>query len=134
MAKRRKRGFAFHCHHKALIEWCWDYDGRVEFIKFCKPPKEQPLRQRLFKRVKGKLPAAVVEAGLAYDKVWMAYNKAGAAYYVRAAYDKAETAHDKARAVLEKVIQANMPAIEKLHAKECKNCPWDGKTIFGKTK
>lgn len=36
----------------------------------------------------------------------------------------------KVRRVYNEALRKHMPEIEKLHAKECPNCPWDGKTIF----
>jgi tetratricopeptide (TPR) repeat protein len=184
--KKIKKGMFWHVHHDKLIEYCYNYDERVECIKNNKPKDEIETRLRLFKPVKGKLPKEVIEAGAAYAKAITAYNKAraalgravaaydkaGAAYdkawaalgravaaydKARAAYDKAwaafdkawatydktwatyekawatyekaRAAYDKAGAAYYKAIQDNMPAILKLHAKECPNCTWDGNTI-----
>lgn len=43
-----KTGFAIHVHHDELLEYCWDYDKRVEVIKV-KPIEEREIRLRLFK-------------------------------------------------------------------------------------
>ncbi|KKL79510.1 hypothetical protein LCGC14_2014070 [marine sediment metagenome] len=133
-----KKGMFWHVHHDTLLEYCYDYDERVRFIKKNKPKSEQELRLRLFQPVKGKFPRAVTKAWAACDKARAAYDKARAAYdKARAAYDKAWTAYNKARTACAKARTAynkaaknNIVAIEKLHRKECPDCPWDGETIF----
>jgi len=136
--------------------------ARRKFIREQKPENERELRLRLMKRVKGELPLAVAKAKAAWDKANAAWNKANvernkamaawnkanvernkavAAWnkaYV--AWDKAYVAWDKAYAALakayvawDKAVADNMPALEVLHAKECKNCPWGGETIFTRT-
>ena len=44
-----------------LVEYCYDYDKRRDFIENHKPKSEQPLRLKLFQKVKGKLPDAWVD-------------------------------------------------------------------------
>ena len=81
--------------------------------------------------------AACHKAWTASNKVWAVYVKAYAACHKAlaarqkafAARDMAYAAYDKASAVYDKVIQDNMPAILKLHKKECPNCSWDGQNI-----
>ena len=121
-----KKGMFWHVHHDTLLEYCYDYDERVRFIKKNKPKSEQELRLRLFQPVKGKLPMAVTKARAAYDKARAAYGKA------MTAYDKTGIACAKAMTAYDKAIENNMPAIEKLHRKEYPDCPWDGRTIFSK--
>ena len=71
----KKSGVAFHCHHDQLVEWCFDYDERVKFIKEHKPPEEQELRLRLFKLIpKDRLPGKLVKARAAYWKARAAYD------------------------------------------------------------
>jgi tetratricopeptide (TPR) repeat protein len=73
------------------------------------------------------------KARAAYDKAWAARDKAGAACdKAWAAYDKAWAAYDKAGAARDKAVSDHRAEIEALHAKECKNCTWDGWTIFPK--
>jgi len=104
-------GFAFHCHHDALVEWVTDYEGRVAYIKSQKPLREQGLRLKLFKMIPDdRLPAKLLKA--------------------RAAYGKAGEAYDKARAAYGKAGEAYAPELEKLHKELCPDCPWNGKTIF----
>ena len=110
-------GLYWHTHHDILLEWCYDYEERAEYIRAEKPKKEQGTRLRLFQPVKGILPLAVTKAGQAIGragqviiKVWQAYNEAGQAY--------------------DDVVLAHKQSIENLHKKECPNCPWNGQTIF----
>ena len=53
-------GPCWHTHHWLLLEWCYDYDGRVKYIVGYKDASEQTTRLRLFQRVKGKLPEEVI--------------------------------------------------------------------------
>lgn len=126
----------WHCHDDILLEpRIGTRKKRVYFIKRHKPQSEVPLRLRLYKRVKGKLPDKLVKAGASYEKAGASYDKAWAAYKkagdkAGASYEKAWASYDKAWAAYWKVVKACMPEILKLHAKECPNCPWDGETIF----
>jgi len=135
----------WHIHHDVLVEFSGDIEERIRYIKTHKPAKEVPLRLRLLKPVQGKLPDTVIKAGVtnheasvardkarvAYDKAWVtrdktraSCDKAGAAYY------EASMARDKAGAVLNETLDAHQSEIEALHAQECPDCPWNGKTIF----
>jgi len=150
---KQETGFAFHVHHDVLVEWCTDYDERVQYIKENKPASEQALRLRLFKFVPvDRLPPEPAKAWEAYnkareacDKAWEAYNKAReacnkareACNKAREAYDKAWEAYDKAWEACDKAWEACnkaweacMPELIKLHEELCPNCTWDGKTIF----
>ena len=96
----------WHGHHNGLISWLISIGRRKRDIREYKPKSEQPLRLKLIKRVKGKLPPTLMQAWkdyFNYDKDWEAYEQA---------------------------YQKHLPAIKALHAKECPNCPWDGKSIF----
>lgn len=136
--KKRKSGFYWHVHHNIAIEWCYDYDERLESIKSHKPKEEQEVRIKLLQPVLGKLPSKLTKAGLAYDKARLAYIEARDAYdEARDAYIKTSAAYNKARDAFIKAKHAYInemmncrKAIEILHAKECPNCPWNGKTIF----
>jgi len=156
-----KSGLAFHCHHDVLLEFVYDYDERVEYIKNYKPESEQELRLRLFKMIPEELIPdkdsvkykAYLEASAAYDKACAAALKARAAYLkacaahlkTRVAYDKAwaacdkaSDAYDKARAAYLKAWAAYLKAcgkeIEVLHKELCPDCAWDGKSIFKEEK
>ncbi len=143
----------WHIHHDALLEFATEpIENRVAYIKHSKPKNEIALRLGLLKPVKGTLPAnldkawaarakardAYTKAGDAYDKAWGAhtkawdtYTKAGDAHAkARDAYAKAGDAYTKAWDAYTKAWDACRLKIEALHKKECKRCPWDGKTIF----
>ena len=110
----KKSGLAFHCHHDALLEYVYNYDERVKFIKKNKPKEEQELRLCLFQMIPDdKLP----QTG------WDAYNKAGDAY------NKARDADNKAR---DDYYKANKKEIEKLHNELCPDCPFENDTIFSR--
>ena len=135
----KKQGFFWHVQNEVLLEWSHDIDERIAYVKSCKPNEEVETRLRLMHKVKGKLPKEVIEAGKALGEAGEAYDEAREeacgeaekacrkAYYVEAekAYDEVEKAYGEA-------IKRNLPALMELHSKECKDCPWDGKTIFSK--
>jgi len=154
-----KSGLCWHVHHDILLEYCWDFDRRVEYIKSSKPPEEVETRLRLMKPVEGALGDAKARAeydkarsGYAkarsgydkaeaeYDKAWAEYDKARAEYdkawaeyaKARAEYDKARAEYAKARAAFLNTIKPG--EAEALHAVECPGCPWDGNTIFPEVK
>ena len=113
--KKVKLGFAFHVHHNILMEYCFDYDGRVRAIKENKPKEEQELRLRLFRLIPmRRLP--------------LAFRKAHAKWL------KAHAEWRKDYAEWRKALTEWQPQIEKLHVELCPNCTWDGKTIFPKEK
>ena len=114
----------WHIHHDVLVEPLNESLGtRIEFIKEHKHSSEVPTRMRLMKPVRGKLPE-LAKAGAEWDKAGAEWDKA------RAEWDKARAELAKARAEWDKAIKH--PSVLALHAKECPNCPWDGKTIFPK--
>jgi len=116
-----KAGFYWHVHHNTLIEWCYDEQERIDYIKKRKPANERETRLKWMKPVKGKLPRVVVRAWKACckarDTYWEAYCKAGEPYH------KAGETYDKA-------IRDHKDEIEALHAKEQPGCPWNGSTLI----
>ena len=123
------QGPAFHVHHDLLIDVCYDYQKRLDYINTEKPEGERPLRARLFKMIPpDRLPPTLLATWVAYRKAVDAYEKAWDAYR------KAEDAYEKAGDAYEKAEDANMPALKALHAELCPDCPWDGHTIFPKEK
>ena len=124
--KQVKSGFFWHIHHEILLEYSYNIDKRVAYIKSYKPKDQIEIRLRLMKPVKGELPQEVVKARKVYNEARNAYNEA------ENAYDEAENAYDEAENAYNEAIQRNKIVIEELHRKECPNCPWDGKTIFPK--
>ena len=112
--------FYWHKYHEIILSLSFDpILRRRNIIRKTKPPKEVPLRLRLLKPVKGKLPVAVLKAA---KELRVVQTDAGLFNY--------KYASDKFYAALSD--KRNKETIEKLHRKECKRCPWDGKTIFPK--
>ena len=117
-------GMLWHQHHDPFLVEYGDLQERLDEIHRIKDKNEWPLRERLIKPVKGDLPVELVEAAKrAYEAHW-AWDEAG-----RACNEAGQACNEAERAyrILYKKHQA---AIEALHAKECTDCPWDGKTIF----
>src|SRR3990167_9412218 len=125
----KKIRFALHVHHNRLMEPLTEpISVRRKYIRENKPKEEVPLRLKLLKEVKGKLPREFLKTWEAYEKAWEAYEKAWEAY------DKAEKASDKAVEAYGKACRKHYKEIQALHKKECKNCTWseEQKTIFPK--
>ena len=109
-----KKGFYWHVYHDNLLEWCYGYQERVDYIKEKKPKNEIETRLRLFKPVKD------VEA---IPKEY------------REAYKKREEAWKKWKEAEKKLEEAEKkcaPQLEKLHKKECGCKEWNGKEIVFK--
>ena len=97
---------AWHVHHTMLCERLREpFHRRVEYIKEFKPAHEVALRLRLFKLVTGPLPKGLAVRAF-IQEYYSDYGK-----YMRS-------------------LQDLYPQLQVLHATECPNCPWDGKTIF----
>jgi len=125
--------YYFHIHHEVLVEALTEpLKNRIKYIKENKPKDEIELRLRLIKPVKGKLPSEFIKADQARVKAYQALVKA---YQARGkanqAWDKADQAFIKANQAWVKALKDSIPALEKLHKKEC-GCGWNGKTIFTK--
>src|SRR3990167_2808764 len=107
----KKIRFALHVHHNRLMEPLTEpISVRRKYIMENKPKEEVPLRLKLLKEVKGKLPREFLRTWEACDKAREDYDKAGEDYdkaekaSVKAweAYDKAWEAYDKAWEAYEK--------------------------------
>ena len=64
------KGLSIHCHHKILVEYCYDYKERVKYIKNHKPKNEQKIRLRLFKILPKEAENDVPKEYLEADKAW----------------------------------------------------------------
>ena len=137
----QQQGLCWHVHHKELLEFCYDRDGREEYIRTEKSSDEQELRLRLFQFVQGQLPQEVVDARKAFDeagkvrvKAWEAYGKSAESHRFDSkehqAFIEARDAHWETEYAYDEAFSNHRDEVEALHAKECPDCPWDGKTIL----
>jgi len=104
------KGFAIHCHHNILVEYCYDYDERVEAIKRDKPENEQKTRLRLFKILPEE---ALKDIPVRFQKAYAEREKAG-------------TEWKKANA------EWSQSDKDTLHKKWCNCSQWNGQEIMFK--
>lgn len=130
----KQEGMFWHVHHDMLVEYCYNYDKRVEFIKTRKSSNEIEARLRLLQPVKGELPEELVRAGEAFGRAEKDYDEAETALanidmedYEAAhdAYMDACTTRSNAWGMWKRVLAENIDTIEKLHSEECTDCLWD---------
>ena len=146
---KTKKGFYWHVYHDKLIDWCYDYQERVNYIKIEKPKNEIKTRLRLFKKVKAKLPKELVEAGKKYIEAGKKCIEAGKKYgEAGKKYCEAEKEYDEAwkkyGEAWKKYVEAWKKSIEaekeydeaivklqleKLHEKECGCSEWNGEEL-----
>src|SRR3990167_8043285 len=115
-----KIGFAIHCHHDILVERCYNYDERVEYIKKNKLENELKIRLRLFKILPKKsekdIPERYLKAYAEWEKAYAEWKKANAEWNkAHAERKKADDELEKAHAEWEKAYVE----LEKAYA-ECK--------------
>ena len=131
--------FCWHNHHRILCEPLTEpAPTRWAYIIAIKPVEEIAIRLRLFRPVRGALPAELVRAHAELDRAYDELDRARAeldrAYAdwdrANSAWGRASADWDRAHAEWNRVRAAAMPALSALHAIECAACPWDGQTIF----
>lgn len=161
--KRPKPRWYWHVHHQVLAETSANIQERIDAIKNFKPENEQATRLRLMKPVKGIVKMSA-KANARYKRLERQLDDAekhlktvksvpaslnakllAAKKLLRSLESKArKIRQDRYRAqnkisALRYQMKAfktrpDMKALEALHKKECKDCPWDGKTIFPEPK
>ena len=152
----KNSGLSIHCHHDILIEYCYDYQERVDYIKKEKPEAEIAIRLKLFKLLStlamADLPKGLVKACTErkkanakywkactkYGKVYAEYNKANAKYgkactewnKANDKYNKALAEYDKAYVECSKAY-AEWDYEERVtwHKKWCGCKEWNGKEM-----
>ena len=76
-------GLAIHCHHDILVDYCYDFNERVEYIKK-KPENEVKTRLRLFKllpkEAEKDIPSEYVKASRAWAEAYKAWDEADKAW------------------------------------------------------
>jgi len=123
--------FVLHCHHEQLGETLTEpAENRIAYILESKPEHEQALRLHLFRPVQEKQLKKYKKAYADWQKAYADWQKADADR------QKADADRQKAYADWQKAYadrqKANADLAQFVHKKLCKNCPWNGKTIFPK--
>ena len=136
----KNEGLAIHCHDFDLVEYCYDYAGRVNYIKENKPINEQKTRLRLFKILPDEaiqdLPPGLYKARQGWNKASQKLYKATQELY-KARQEwykdgKASQEYDKAIQERYRLNQElGMAKQEAFHQKWCGCQNWkDGKIDF----
>jgi hypothetical protein len=117
---------AWHCHHEILIERLTEpAENRIKYILSSKPEHEQALRLHLFRPFRGPTPKTLKEAYAKRQEAYAKRQEACAKW--QEAYAKWQEAYAKWQEACAKWQEACAVIA---HKKQCKNCPWNGKTIF----
>ena len=127
----------WHVHHDVLFEPLTEsLEVRQGVIREYKPKREQELRLRLLKPVRGPLSTGLDKALRAYFKAHDAYGKAHDAYGKMLETEGSQRAdkvllraYNKSRDAFSKVRTSFGLEIDELHRQECPECPWDGTTL-----
>ena len=152
-----KKGLSIHCHHDILMEYCHDYDKRVQYIKTNKPKNEIEIRLKLFKLLSKEavnaLPKRLIKADAERKKAYALWEKADVEWEkANAERKKAYALWEKADAVWEKEYAewkkanaerkkayaewekeyAEWKGKEEWHKKFCGCKEWNGKEIIFK--
>src|SRR3990167_869439 len=81
---KTQSGLSIHCHHNTLVEFCYNYKERVDYIKRVKPAHEQKTRLSLFKilpkEAEKDLPKGYLQAYRARQQADQAWKQAGQAW------------------------------------------------------
>ncbi len=128
MQKKPNKGFAIHCHHDILVEYCYDYQERVKAIKETKPKNEQAIRLKLFKILPKQ---AIKDIPVNYQKAYANYQKADANYQkADANYQKALTNWVKAYTNCQKIYDNwSQKSKDAFHKKWCGCKEWKNNQI-----
>ena len=131
-----KKQMVWHAFHAGSLCQMVDLEARRAEIEEIKPPNELPTRRRLMKPVIGQLPMEFVGACEAWEatreaawEAWEAAREAREAAW-GTAREAREAAWGTAREAWEAAYTKHKAEIERLHAVECPNCPWDGESIL----
>lgn len=133
-----EKQFCWHAYHTDSLCQYVDLEARRAQIEQIKPKHELPIRRRLMRPVVGQLPpefvaaceAAEAAARKAREAAWEACEAREAVWEACEAARKARKAAWEARKSREVCYQTHKIEIERLHTLECRDCPWDGETIF----
>lgn len=129
--------WAWHPHHDLLLG-AGPFEEREAAIRQKPESAERiELRLKLFRLVRGVLPLsleeawrALQEAKPALHEAWRAYPGVAGLPGGSATLQEAMRAHEKATRAWQEAELDSEHQILALHAQECPDCPWDGRTIF----
>lgn len=136
-----KKQMTWHAYHAKSLCQLVDLEVRRVEIEAIKPEHELPTRRRLMKAVVGELPEEFVRACEVEVEAGAAADVACEVYFNMDSEDKEldlaqNTWHESlntrkiALDTRQAAYQTHKAEIERLHAVECPDCPWDGETIF----
>ena len=122
-----KQGLAIHLHHGLLIEWCYSFQERVDYILKSKFKSEQKIRLKLLKMLSEKaiadLPKYLVEAHRKWEEARRKWEEAHHKWI------KADRKWDEAY-----IRWINTKGARKWHDKHCgcKEWNWEKREIIFK--
>ena len=147
MKGKLKQGLSVHCHHDILVEYCYDYQERVDYIKKKKPKNEIKTRLKLFKILPNEalkdIPAKYLKANEKWDEISKKWDEAHKKWLE--ACKKRVEAHNKWLETHNKRVEAHNKWLEthnkrsqkdkdKFHKKWCGCKDWkNGEIIFKDT-
>src|SRR3990167_4074368 len=126
-----KTGLAIHCHHDRLVEFCYDYEKRVEYVKQ-KPKNEVEKRLKLFRLLPDEAikdtPEEWQEADAKWQEAYAKWQEADAKW--QEVYAKWQEAYAKWQEVYAKWQEAYakwpLELKNAFHAKWCGCSEWNG--------
>ena len=128
--EEKNKGLSIHCRHNILVEYCYDYEGRVAVING-KPLGEVETRLKLFKMLSDEAIADLPEAWVKADKIRVEAYKVWVEVEVCTAREEACTAHQDAVRAYREIYKAwNKTDKARWHQKWCGCTEWDGEQIL----
>jgi len=126
-----EKGFYWHVHHDNLLEWCYGYQERVDYINEEKPENERKIRLKRFVMLTEEqvamLPKEFTEAWQKYGKLWQKYDELRQKYdELRQKYNEASQKRDEAWQKCGKICVKYKLQLEEIHKKICGCREWDG--------
>jgi hypothetical protein len=122
--RRIERGPYWHVHHLKLWEYCYDVAERRAYIRSDKPIDERPIRLRLMKPITHvgltKTQWEMVKELKAMERKFRQLRK----------HDWTGVGMHLVRARINRLAKKLNPILNRVHKKQCPNCPWNGRTIF----
>ena len=124
--------FYWHVDPNRLVEPIMDsLEKRIKYLKYMQR-KGTEILLKLMREVRGELPELYRQAWKNYERAYEAYERAGAVFLPLET--QAKVVHNLESAWEDCLLAFDSCAeeINALHKIECPDCPWDGKSIFGR--